>query len=335
MEPRAPLRLLACEDGRDLAERVALRLGMALTPSRDVWFACGEGKHVIDDNVRGTDVYVFQRPIVPGSAHTVYDRLMMLLHTVDAARHADAERITVVMPYLVGGRQDKRKNRAREGVTTGLLARLLDAAGVSMVLTVEPHNEATSGCFDPTRCVLEPVYLTNAFARWLKAEGLAGDLVASTDVGGLALARRFAKVLERDIVALSKERDYSRPNQVACTTVIGDVRGRRVLIVDDIVDTAGSAVAAVQALWQNGATDVVLATVHPVLSAPAWERLAALRREAEERGVGFQVAGTSSVVHPGAPAWYRSFAIEGLLADVIRTVNQRGSVHTLTEAEEA
>lgn len=334
-----PLVLLACEEAADLAASVAAILGVGLAPSRDVWFASGEAKHVIDANVRGSDVYVFQNTIGPGPdggrsdrGRSVYDRTMALLHAVDAARHADAGRVTVVVPYLPGSRQDKRKNHVREGVSTGLMARLFAAAGVSMVVTVEPHNEAIVGAYDPGRCVLEAVTVCGPFAAFLERAGLACDVVASTDVGGLETARNYATRLGRPIAALSKERDYSRPGTVAATTVIGDVRGRSVLIVDDIVDTAGSVASAVRGLWEQGATDIVVAGVHVVLSHPGWERLHALHAEAGARGCSFRVAATSSVVHRGVPEWFTTFALDDLLAQVIRSVNTRGSVRALENA---
>lgn len=328
-EPRAPLCLLACGEAHDLAEGVAEGLGVGLTPSREVWFESGEAKHAIEANVRGADVYLFARPIVPGSARSPYDRTMALLHAVDAARCADAARVTVVLPYLPGTRQDKRKGHVREGVTTGLLARLLTAAGVSMVITVEPHNEAVIGCYDPSRCVFEAVSVTTPFAAFLAREGLVGDVVASTDVGGLEMARAYAQRLGRPIAALSKERDYSRASTVVNTTVIGEVAGRSVLIVDDIVDTAGSVCAAARGLWERGATDLVVAGVHTLLSGPGWDRLRDLRAEAEARGVSLRLAATSSVVHRGAPPWLSTFGLEPLLAEVIRSVHTRGSVRAL------
>ncbi|MEZ4321117.1 MAG: ribose-phosphate diphosphokinase [Myxococcota bacterium] len=329
--PRAPICIIACGEARDLAESVARELKLDLTVSHDTWFACGEGKHVIDANVRGNDVYVFQRAIVPGSQHSVYDRLIMALHAVDAARCADADRVTLVLPYLPGGRQDKRKDWAREGVSTGLFARMFEAAGVSMLITVEPHNEATIGCFRPRHAVFEGITLTSAFARFIDAAGLRRDVVASTDVGGLEMAREFAAALQCDLVALSKERDYSRPNTVARSTLIGDVRGRSVMLIDDIVDTAGSVTSAVQTLWDAGATDVVVAGAHMLLSGPGWARLEDLRRRAEERGTSLEVVGTSGIHHPDPPAWYREFPIEPLLAKVVRSVNTRGSVRAVEE----
>jgi len=326
---RAPMCLMSCDPARELARAVAEELGVEVTESRDQWFACGEGKHVIGVNVRGHDVYLFQQPVVPGSERSLYDRWTMLLHAVDAARQSDAERITVVLPYFPGSRQDKRKGHTREGVSTGLFARMMEAAGVSMVITVEPHNEAMSGCFDPRLCVLESVSITRGFCDFIRSRGLQRDVVASTDVGGLERARRFALGLGSPVAALSKERDYSRPSQVAQTTVIGEVAGKSVLIIDDIVDTAGSVVAAVDSLWDAGAKDIVIAGAHMLLSGPAWARLEALRGRAEARGCELQVVGTSSVVHAEAPDWYHSYPLEPLLAQIVRRVNTRGSVRAL------
>ena len=142
-------------------------------------------------------------------------------------------------------------------------------------------------------------------------------------------ARLFAQAMSCDIVALSKERDYSQSSVVTRTDVIGNVEGRSVLIVDDIIDTAGSMGRAVQALWARGATDISIATVHPLMSHPAWERLSGLAEEAAARGVSFEVVGTHSVPHADAPSWYASFDLSELLAEVIRSVNDRGSVRAL------
>ncbi|MEM6928497.1 MAG: ribose-phosphate diphosphokinase [Myxococcota bacterium] len=333
IECRAPLQLLTCHGAAELADNVSQRLSIPLTPTDEVWFACGEAKVIVQANIRGCDCYIFQQPVQPESQRSMYDHTMALMHAVDAARCADADRITVVMPYLPGTRQDKRKGRVREGITTGLLARLLAAAGVDMVITVEPHNEAIYGCYDPSRCVLESVGVTRPFARFLGEHGLVCDVVASTDVGGLEMARSYAQELGKPIAALSKERDYSQANTVVATQVIGDVHDRSVLIVDDIVDTAGSVVSAVHSLWEEGATDVVVAAVHMLLSGQAWERLHGLAEEAQARGVSFRVAGTNSVPHRDTPGWYAAFGLEPLIASVIRSVNNRGSVRAIEQVD--
>ena len=326
---RAPLAVLACAPARALAARVAEHLAVPLAAGDDVWFACGEGKYTVGQNVRGCDVYVFQQTM--SASRSVYDNFVMLLHAVDAARCADADRVTAVVPYLPGGRQDKRKGHVREGVSTGLFARMLADAGCDMVITVEPHNEATVGCYAPRHVVFEGVEVTRGFARYLDA-GFRCDVVASTDVGGLERARKYAEFMGTDLAALSKQRDYSKPNQVSASTVIGDVRGKRVLVIDDIIDTAGSVCSAVRTLWDEGATDIVVAGVHVLLSGEGRPRLEALRDEAERRGVSLRVVGTSSVEHPELPAWYASWPLEPLLAQVIRSVNTRGSVRALEDA---
>lgn len=331
MDARAPLCLVACGDALETTVGVARALGAAVTPSRDVWFSCGEAKHVIDANVRGTDVYIFQHCYVPSGTRSMYDRLMMVLHAVDAARMADADRVTVVLPYFPGARQDKRKGRTREGVSTGLIARMLQSAGASMVLTVEPHNEAMVGCFDPRVCVFEIVHITGAFTKFLVDNGLVGDVVTSTDAGGLQIARRFASTMSCGLVALAKERDYSKSSTVTATTVIGDVDGRNVLVVDDLIDTGGSVVSAVQALWHAGARDVTVAAAHTLMSGQAWRRFDDLHKQAIDRGVRFAVAGTSSVPHANPPEWYHNFSLVPLLSRVVRSVNRRGSVSEAVE----
>jgi ribose-phosphate pyrophosphokinase len=333
--PRAPLALLSCDGARPLAEGVARTLGLQLARSREVWFACGEGKFVIDENVRGTDLYVFQSPVVPGDPRTVYDRFVMLLHAVEAAALSDVEWVTAVIPYFPGARQDKRKGRVREGISAGLFARMLQEAGAHRVVAVEIHNEAIAGMFDPFRCRLENVELTPRMARWLRKRNLCGDTVASPDLGGMERARTYAAALQSPLVALSKERDYTRANQVVRSTLIGDVEGCDVLLVDDMVDTAGSVVAAVDELRKHGAGNVTVACAHPVCSAPAWDRLAGLAARAEAEGWRFNFVGSSSVRHVNTPPWYHEFDIHRLLAEVISGINKRSSVTGAMSAEEA
>ena len=332
---RAPLQLIACAAAQPLAAAVARQLGLPLSPSEDQWFASGEGKHLIHQNVRGGDVYVFGAPIAPDDPRSVYDRFVMILHAIEAAAQSDAEWVTAVLPYYPGARQDKRKGRTREAISAGLFARMLQEAGARRVLTVDIHNDAIGGMFDPARCRLENVQLCHRFSGWLKQQGLSGSVVAAPDVGGLERARHYAAELQADLVAISKERDYGRPNAVKRATLIGEVEGQDVLLVDDIIDTAGSVVAAVHALRERGAGHVTVACSHPLMSAPAWVRLGALAEQAEREGWRFRVAGTSSVRHPDTPGWYTSFDIATLLAEVIGSINGRRSVTHAQQADEA
>jgi len=317
---------MTCDAGRPLAERVAAELETSLAPTREIWFACGEGKFIIDEHVRRRSLYVFQSVAGSTDDRSAYDRFVMLLHAVEAAALSDAEQITAVLPYYPGARQDKRKAGVREGISAGLFARALQEAGATRVIAVEIHNEAIAGMFDPPRCRLENVYLHQRLAAWLAEQGLAGDMVASPDVGGLERARRYASELKAGLVALSKERDYSAPNRVQKATLIGECVGKSILLVDDMIDTAGSAVAAVDELKSNGARDITLACAHPVFSAPAWDRLADMAERAATEGWRFTVVGTSSVRHTDTPPWYRSYDLGPLLALVIRNIHARGSV---------
>lgn len=328
---RAPIRLLTCESGRPLAEKIAGAMGLNLVPTREVWFACGEGKLEINANVRGHDLYIIQSTVGNMDDLSVYDRFVMLLHAVEAAALSDAQYITAVLPYFPGARQDKRKGRTREGISAGLFARMLQSAGANRVLTVEIHNDAIAGMFNPAITHLENVFLTRHLSQWLKQQNLTGDVVVAPDVGGLERARRYAEELSADLAALSKERDYSQPNQVVRATLIGDVRDRDILLVDDIIDTAGSVVAAIRELKTHGARNIIVVCAHPVLSGPAVANLNEIDAQAKKEGWRFQLVGTNSIEHANSPDWYSSFHIEELLATIIKKINSRGSVTQVYE----
>ena len=198
-ESIAPLSVLTCESGRPFAESVARELGQQLVPTTETWFACGEGKLVIDANIRGCDAYVFQSCVGGHDDLSVYDRFIMLLHAVEAAKLSDAFFVTAVLPYYPGSRQDKRKGRVREGISAGLFARMLSTAGAHRVLTVEIHNEAIGGMFDASQTTLESIYLTKHVVKWMKKRGIGGDVVVAPDVGGMERARRFAERLSADL----------------------------------------------------------------------------------------------------------------------------------------
>lgn len=330
----APLCLMTCESGRAFATEVAEHMGVSLVPTRETWFACGEGKLEIDANIRGTDAFIFQSPLGDQDELSVYDRFVMLLHAVEAAKLADAQLVTVVLPYYPGARQDKRKGRTREGIGAGLFARMLSVAGANRIMTLEIHNDAIAGMFDPRATHLENVYLTKHMTQWLRTQGLAVDVVVAPDLGGMERARRYAEDLKADLAALSKERDYSRPQVVVKATLIGDVAGRGVLLVDDIIDTAGSVVAAVDELKQHGAGNLTVCCAHPVFSGAAWRRLGGVAERAAREGWRFEVIGTSSIRHRNPPGWYRSFPIEHLIGLIIKKINSRGSV-TLVQDRQA
>ena len=324
--PRAPIALMTCESGRTFAEAVARSMHMELIPSEETWFACGEGKFQIGANVRGHDVYIFQSAAGPQDKYSIYDRFLMLLHAIEAAALSDAQYITAVVPYYPGARQDKRKGRTREGISAGLFARLMQSAGVDRVMTVEIHNDSIAGMFNPSVAHLENVFLTRRLVKWLKTHNLTGEVVVSPDVGYLERARAYAEELSADLAALSKERDYSQPNHVMRSTLIGEVKNRNVLLVDDIIDTAGSVVSAIEELKTQGALDINVACVHPLFNGPAWDRLSGIHDMAVSDGWKFQMVGTSVITHEDTPDWYHTFHIENLIGQVLEKINSRGSV---------
>ena len=324
--PRAPIALMTCESGRAFAESVALQMGIKLLPTNETWFACGEGKFEIGANVRGHDVYIFQSTAGPQDERSIYDRFLMLLHAVEAAALSDAQYITAVVPYYPGARQDKRKGRTREGISAGLFARMMQSAGTDRVMTVEIHNDSIAGMFNPSVSHLENVFLTRQLVSWLRRQNLTGDVVVSPDVGYLERARAYAEELSADLAALSKERDYSKPNHVFRSTLIGEVRDRDVLLVDDIIDTAGSVVSAIDELKKQGARNINVACVHPLFNGSAWQRLTDIRTRAENEGWEFNMVGTSVICHEDTPHWYHTFHIEPLIAQVLEKINSRGSV---------
>jgi len=325
---------MTCESGRSFAEAVAGHMNHTLVPSTETWFACGEGKMEINANVRGHDVYIFQSPVGRQDSRSVYDRFIMLLHAVEAAALSDAQYITAITPYYPGARQDKRKGRTREGISAGLFARMLQSAGADRVVSVEIHNDAIAGMFNPSMAHLENVFLTRHLVEWLRSEKLVGDVVVSPDVGYLERARAFAEELEADLAALSKERDYSKPNQVFRSTLIGEVKDKSVLLVDDIVDSGGSVVAAVVELKAHGATDITVACSHPILSDPAWDRLSSLHQQSKAENWKFNFVGTSTIQHLDTPDWYHTFNIEKLLSTIVQKINSRGSVTRVHQERE-
>ncbi len=346
---RAPLKLMSCAAARPMAARVAEILGTSLVRADETWFACGEGKFVIEDNVRGDDLYIFQTPILPashdhgvrgeqapasGPSLSIYDRFVMLLHAVEAAALSDAQHVTAIVPYYPGARQDKRKGRTREGISAGLFARCLQEAGATRVVCVDIHNPAIAGMFAPNRCRLENISLTHRFSQWLRRQGLCGQIVASPDLGGMERARDYAAELSVGLVGLSKERDYRTPNMVLRSTLIGDVQDQDVMLVDDMIDTGGSVTAAVEELKRHGARDVTVAASHLIMSDPAWERMTCLAERAAKEGWRFSLVGTSAIHHQDAPAWYHEYPIEPLMAAVIDHINRRGSVTGAQQADD-
>ncbi len=257
------LQIFSGNSNPDLARRVSEYLDVPIGQAEVRRFSDGEVMIEIDENVRGSDVFVIQSTSTP-----VNDHLMELLLLLDAFRRASAKRVTAVIPYYGYARQD-RKVSPRVPISAKLVADLISTAGAHRVLTLDLHAGQIQGFFDVP---VDNLYATPVIFKHVR-ENLGNEsvTVVSPDPGGVERARAFAKRLDAGLAIIDKRR--ARPNEVAEMRVVGDVVGQSAIIIDDIVDTAGTLVAAVGALKEAGAESVFACCTHPVLSGPAIERI--------------------------------------------------------------
>lgn len=258
------LKVLALSSNEPLATKVAESMGVELGKITLSQFADGEIRVNIDESIRGSHVYVIQ-----STSNPVNDHLMELLITIDALRRASAKTINVVMPYYGYARQD-RKAQSREPITSKLVANMLENAGASRVVALDLHAAQIQGFFDiPVDHLLGAPLLANYFID----RDLVGDevVVVSPDHGGVTRARKLAEFLKSPIAIVDKRRP--KPNVAEVMNIIGDVKGKTAVIIDDMIDTAGTITIAAQALIELGAKEVYACCTHAVLSGPAIERL--------------------------------------------------------------
>ncbi len=246
-----------------LAKSICHQLNVSLDHVMVGRFPDGEIRIQIEDNIRGKDVFIIQ-----SICDAPNDYMMELLILIDAAKRASAERVTAVLPYFGYARQD-RKDRPRVPISAKLIANLLETAGANRVLTMDLHSGQIQGFFDVP---VDHLYSINVLCPYFLRKKKNGNLVvASTDVGGIKMARAYAKRLDCPLAIVDKRRESDSKTQVM--NIIGSVKGCDVVLVDDMVSTAGSLMEAVSALKKAGAGDVYAAVVHPVLCGPAITRI--------------------------------------------------------------
>jgi ribose-phosphate pyrophosphokinase len=265
------LMLFAGQGNEELSREIAECLGIPLGDVRLSTFASGELYARYGESIRGADVFVMQSHCEP-----INDRIMQQLLMIDAAKRASARRVTAVCPFYGYARQD-RKAEGREPISARLLADLLTVAGADRVVTVDLHTGQIQGFFD---CPVDHLTAVPLLADYVAREiGGEGDVVVvSPDAGGLKLARRFANCLgesnvESDLAFIDKRRPKGTHNVAEATDVVGNVAGNICILVDDMIDTAGTIVSAVNLLMDRGAREVRVAATHGVLSGPAVDRL--------------------------------------------------------------
>lgn len=257
----AEVKLFAASSSRTLAEKISDYYGYPLGDISLRTFSDGEMQVEINESVRGSYVFFI------GSTFGSSDNIMELLLMIDSAKRASAGYITAVVPYFGYARQD-RKDKPRVPISAKLVANLFQASGVNRIMTMDLHAEQIQGFFD---IPVDHLKSEAIFMPYLSQQDLSNVTFASPDVGGVKRARSYAKYFQRDLVICDKERRIA--NEVAGITVIGDVKGADIILIDDIIDTAGTLCKAADALIEKGARSVKAILTHPVLSGKAYENI--------------------------------------------------------------
>ncbi|MBO0475110.1 ribose-phosphate pyrophosphokinase 1 [Enterococcus sp. DIV0840] len=261
-DPR--LKIFSLNSNRPLAEKIAAAVGVELGKSSVTQFSDGEIQVNIEESIRGSHVYIIQSTSSP-----VNDNLMELLIMIDALKRASAKTINVVMPYYGYARQD-RKARAREPITAKLVANMLEKAGATRMLTLDLHAVQIQGFFD---IPVDHLMGAPLIADYFMEHGIQGDdvVVVSPDHGGVTRARKLAEYLKAPIAIIDKRRP--KANVAEVMNIIGHVEGKICVLIDDMIDTAGTISLAANALQEAGAKEVYASCTHPVLSGPALQRI--------------------------------------------------------------
>jgi ribose-phosphate pyrophosphokinase len=246
----------------EFSKAVAKHLSIPLSEATIQRFSDGEINIQISESVRGRDVFIIQSTCAPANAN-----LMELLIMTDALKRSSANSITAIVPYFGYARQD-RKAAPRVPISAKLVANLFETAGIDRVVTLDLHAGQIQGFFD---IPVDNLYGSIVFREYLRRKNLKNPIIASPDIGGVARARSFAKTMGLEIVIIDKRREKANESEVM--NIIGSVEGKDVIVIDDMIDTAGTIVKAARALKDSGATSVMAFCSHPVLSGPAHERI--------------------------------------------------------------
>ncbi|PIP67917.1 MAG: phosphoribosylpyrophosphate synthetase [Candidatus Omnitrophica bacterium CG22_combo_CG10-13_8_21_14_all_43_16] len=256
------MKIIAGNANPKLAQEICKYLKIPLADALVATFSEGEIRVKIDENVRGRDVFIIQPTCPP-----VNDNLMELLILIDALKRASAKRITAVLPYFGYARQD-RKDQPRVPITAKLVANLITKAGADRILTVDLHAGQIQGFFD---IPMDHLYAVNIFVNHIKKIKLKDIVIVSPDVGGIKMARAYAKKFEAPLAIVDKRRISGEETEAM--NILGDIKGKNLIIIDDLVATASSLVEAAAALKKQGGKEIYAAITHPVLSGPAIKRI--------------------------------------------------------------
>jgi ribose-phosphate pyrophosphokinase len=308
------IRVFSGNANQALARRMTENLGVTLGKAHVTAFSDGETRVEIDENVRGMDVFIIQPTCPP-----VNITLMELLVMIDAVRRSSADRITAVIPYYGYARQD-RKVAPRAPITAKLVADLITQAGANRVLAMDLHAGQIQGFFN---IPVDNLFATPVLLDYIKRQHTCDNLViVSPDAGGVERARAFGKRLGASLAIIDKRREG--PNEAQVMNIIGNVKGKKVVILDDMIDTAGTAVQAAKALREEGAIEVFACCTHPVLSGPAIERI-------EQSDLTEVIVTDTIPLHENAQTCERIkvLSVSGLLSEAVRRIYYNDSVSSL------
>ena len=294
----------------ELSKEIAKYLDMPLSKSNIKRFSDGEISVQISESVRGKDVFIIQPTSAPVNVN-----LMELLIMTDALKRSSAKSITAVVPYYGYARQD-RKAAPRVPITAKLVANLMETAGITRMVTVDLHASQIQGFFD---IPVDNLYGAILFMDYIRAKNFKNPVIASPDVGGVARARYFAKELGLDMVIVDKRRE--KANEADVMNIIGEVKGKDVIFIDDMIDTAGTMTKGAKALKDLGANSVMACCTHPVLSGPAYDRI--------ENGDLDELVISNTIPLKKESKKIKMLSTAPMLGEVIRRVQNSESVNSL------
>ena len=306
MSDLSEVKIFTGENSKYIAENIAKSLGLELGKKTFLNFSDGEFATAYDETVRGDHVFIVQSTFPPS------DNLMELLMMIDAAKRASAYKVVAVIPYFGFARQD-RKDRPRVAIGAKLVANMLHAAGVDRIMTMDLHADQIQGFFD---IPVDHLYGSSVLAPYIRSLNLDNLAIASPDIGGSKRANSWAKFFDSGLVICHKTRE--RPNEVADMKVIGDVEGKNVVIVDDMIDTAGTICKASSILKEKGALSVRAVATHAVLSGKAYENI--------EKSALDEVIFTDSIPLHQECSKIKVISVADMFAETIRNVVEHRSI---------
>jgi len=299
-------KIFTCSQSRDLAEQIAKKFGVTLGNVITSTYSDGEFQPSYEESIRGARIFII------GSTNPSSENLMEMLLMIDAAKRASARHITAVMPYFGWARQD-RKDKPRVPIAAKLVAKMLETAGATRIITMDLHADQIQGFFEKP---VDHLFASTIFLPYLKELNLPNLTIASPDMGGSKRAYAYSKALESDVVICYKQR--AKANVISHMELIGDVTGKNVVLVDDMVDTAGTLTKAADLMMERGALSVRAICTHPILSGEAYERLENSKLE--------ELIVTDSIPLRRESKKVRVLTCSDLFADVMQSVHYNKSI---------